>query len=157
MKLDWLTPPGLRLKREALGVGLGLGAAALYSFRFLIEYHSARRLLYGDRLGTLYLLPGAVLPPFPRLLAPALGGFAAYGLCMGALAGFHYLYHRLGSRSDYLMRRLPNPRERHLRCLALPALGLLAGLVTLGLLSLLYYGVYLTRTPPGCLPSSLWA
>ena len=65
-----------------------------------------------------------------------------------------------GSRSDYLMRRLPNRWELARRSYALPLLLILATLGTMALLLAIYYAVYLALTPPECLQpdqlSKLW-
>ena len=56
-----------------------------------------------------------------------------------------------GSRSDYLLRRLPDRRELARRAYALPLLLILATLGTMVLVLAVYYAVYLALTPPECL------
>ena len=68
---------------------------------------------------------------------------------------FHYLYHYQGSRSIYLMRRLPDRWELLRRCIALPLCGALAALLTGLLITLLWAGIYLLATPRELL-SPLW-
>ena len=68
-----------------------------------------------------------------------------------ALAAVNRLSFLRGSRSDYLLRRLPDRRELARRAYALPLLLILATLGTMVLALAVYYAVYLALTPPECL------
>ena len=84
-------------------------------------------------------------------------GFGLFFAAMAVLAAYYVLYHRQGgSRTDYLMRRLPDRWEYLRRCLALPGLGCAAALVLAVLLWTLYFWMYLRFTPAGCLPPEQW-
>jgi len=59
----------------------------------------------------------------------------------------NYASHRMGSRSDYLMRRLPDRWEWHRRCLTVPLAAVaLSALLVLALL-VIFFLVYQYRTP----------
>ena len=65
---------------------------------------------------------------------------------------FDYLYYYQGSKSIYLMRRLPNRWEMHRRSITLPFAAFVIAVMTEIALWLLYYGIYLVCTPAQCLP-----
>ena len=119
---------------------------------------------------SVYYLTGVWVEPLERMLAlyirtdgtcklfgNALFGFWVVAFCLLLLPIFHYLWHGQGSKSIYLMRRLPRRSELWRRCLAGPAvllgLTLLAGALTL----LLCFACYRSLTPAGHLPEDLWA
>lgn len=99
------------------------------------------------------------MPLFAELLAESrpMAGFWITAACMAALAAWHYAYHYQGSRSIYLMRRLPSRWELWRRCLALPAAGAVCALLLAALLLLCYFGLYLLLTPRPCLQPGQWA
>jgi hypothetical protein len=154
MKRDWerLAPPGIGEEAEIKWILSGMALSLLYSLRFLLAYFSAREALFEwvgrDKL----LIPGAMMPDFAQLLDGSLIGFGILMLCMVPLAVYHYAYHFQGSRSVYLMRRLPRRSELHRRCLALPALAALACALAAAALLLAYFGLYRAATPQVCLP-----
>lgn len=159
----WASP------RKHLGLCLGgLGAAALLSLLlFLSQLRLARSLLYTGTPGKSPLEPGAQMIYFADLIGshgyvtnvfsePVFFPFLLLALGAGCLAlanawGFH-----TGSQSHYLMRRLPDRWEYPRRCLALPALTLLLGLVLLPVLTGLFYVIYIQFTPEQCLRPDQW-
>lgn len=128
--------------------------ALLYSLSFWTRYSDAHAALY-SRQGN--LLPGAVMTPFSTLLAEDLSRFTMMGFCilvlfLLALIPVNYSAFYRGSKSIYVMRRLPNRWELGRRCAALPLLSAGGTLALMGLLTLLYYALYLLITPKVCLP-----
>lgn len=160
MRIDWnrWVPAGLDGGKEIKWIGFGLGFGALTAvILFLGHYYDALEKLYWNMPAPLAgaersPIPGAVMTPFVRLLPGCGTVFALICAVMPFLAAYHYLHHRRGAKSIYLMRRLPRRWELHRRCLSLPALGAVASLGTLGLLGIVFYGVYLLCTPAQCLP-----
>lgn len=151
-------PAGVDWRRERGWIITALVAAFLYSLGFVIRFSGARSKLFEWDGAVRALIPGAVMPDFAELLGTALLGFPLAALLgMGAAAYWNYAYHRSGSMSIYLMRRLPDKRELHRRCLSFPLAGiailLLAGFLTL----LLYYALYMLCTPAPCLTQGQWA
>ena len=151
-------PPGYRYKNEiALSIGVFAGGALSSSTGFFREYSTAKRSLY-IRIGTDIILDESrVMPDFIRVL----GGKLNYMLILAALAliiasAIHYAYFHTGSKSIYLMRRLPNRFELHRRCLLMPLIYALAFVLMAAVLLLIYYTVYMNFTPRACLTPNQW-
>ncbi len=134
MRTDKLAPVGLNARTELSAILAGLGLAVFWSLAA-----PARIVQDVNDLTTTRWPAGAEIPvtPYRELLGTALDGFFLVALVLISLALGHYLYHRRGARTDYLMRRLPQFWEYHLRCLALPVLGIV---LALGLEALGYVG-----------------
>lgn len=146
---DKFFPVGLDWGRELRWLAAGLAASVLWALGPLLrmtEAWSAIRRYASIAVGSL-----GIMPPFNDIMGYGLAGFPILWLCLGALAVWHYVYHRRGSRADYTMRRLPNPWELHLRCLALPVTGIVVTLALARGIYLLYWWMYLTFTPPEAL------
>lgn len=88
---------------------------------------------------------------------PIFSGVTLMAAAAVILAVTYYAGHWQGSRSVYLMRRLPDRLEFHRRCLVLPLLTLLACVLLTFLLTLAFFGIYLFLTPEGYLPPNQWA
>lgn len=124
---------------------------------FLMAYFQALGNLYWAGARERTLIPGAVMSDFAAILdGAAMHFFLVLALCMPVFALIHYLYHRQGSKSIYLMRRLPNRWELHRRCLTLPLAGLALCALTALVLLLAFLAVYLNATPKQCLPPLSW-
>ena len=160
MRIDWnrWAPVGLDGGKEIKWIGFGLGFGALVAvITFFDHYYDALEKLYWNMPASLAgmerkPIPGAVMTPFAELLRGCETVFALVCAVMPFLAAYHYLHHRRGAKSIYLMRRLPRRWELHRRCLSLPALGLVSALGLLGLLGIVFYMIYLLCTPAQCLP-----
>ncbi len=134
MKWDKLTPVGINVRTELSAILAALSAAVLWSLTAVVRIvDHMNGLTYTSSYGA----KAITFSPYRVLLGPALDGFFLVALVLVSLALGHYLYHRRGARTDYLMRRLPRPWEYHLRCLALPVLGIL---LALALAALGYFG-----------------
>lgn len=146
-------PPGFPFSTEQTYFTAGMLCAVLYSLRFVLDYWNARCALFReDRLtGEWVLEEGARIAPFSEILGSALTGFLILACSMLFFAVLHYQSHFHGSRSIYLMRRLPDRWELHRRCLAGPALGILLCTAAAGVFLLLYWTVYRVATPQECL------
>ena len=149
-------PPGIPLHQERRAFLFALICASLYSFRFLIRYLTARKALYQVIGKTHVLIPGAEISTFEALSRHTMTGFVLAAFCMLCFAGYHYAYHYQGSKSIYLMRRLPKRSELHRRCLTLPVTAALLCLLAARLMLCLYYLIYLFFTPSECLPPDAW-
>lgn len=160
MRIDLspLYPLGWPWKKEVQYSMLGLGLATLYGlFVFLFSFHSVVSELYVILYGKEVLIPGSTVPPFPPVFRGALLGYCIVAFCMIFLPIAHHRWHSVGSRSIYLMRRLPRRQEFCRRCVAGPALGLALTLLTALLLLFLCFLWYWFRTPAGHLPLDVWA
>lgn len=156
-KLDlnrWV-PPGMELRFWKQFFCSGLFFSAFYSLNFLMEFRNEWERLWRDMpWGELWR--NARMTPFFRLLDKSLLGYLIVAVGMLAMAGYSYSYFYQGSRSIYLMRRLPDRWELPRRCLALPGIGILLCVILALLNGWLYYGIYVFFTPPECLPGVLW-
>jgi len=145
-------PAGFPLSQEIKIYLTAFGISVLYSFGFIIRYLNARAELFEITItGQKILITGAKMPEMTALIHDAFLGFFLMILLAGAGIVYHYLFHKQGSKSIYLMRRLPNPFELHKRCITLPLLGIILSLLAALLLFLLYYGIYIIFTPSICL------
>lgn len=156
-KLDltrWV-PPGMELGFWKQFFCSGLFFSAFYSLTFLMEFRHEWEGLWRD-MDRSELWENARMVPFFQLLDKALLGYLVVAVGMLAMAGYSYSYFYQGSRSIYLMRRLPDFWELPRRCLVVPGVGILicGGLALLNLA--LYYGIYIFFTPVECLPGVLW-
>lgn len=154
---DRLVPPGTDWRKEGRLILWGLLLSFLFSLGFFADFLSERRALFVWNGLENVLRKDALMPDFVRMLGGALSGFPVLAVSMLGLAAGHYAAHYQGSKSIYLMRRLPSRWELHRRCLTLPAAGLLLALLTASLLLALYYGVYMAFTPAPCLTPDQWA
>lgn len=163
MKSKWdtlsrLFPLGWPWQKEITAAACALALSALTALT-LFAYR------FGEALDSLYygtgperqLVQGTMVPSYPQVLGNAFLAFGLMALCLVLLPIGHFLWHRWGARSDYLMRRLPRRQELAKRCLAGPAL-LLAITVLTGLaLFGLFFIWYQAATPAGHLPLDVWA
>jgi len=158
MKLDLShhAPLGINLQREQRFFTTGIICSIFYSLIFLPRYQQAHSMLYHWKGDKCVLIPGAIIEDFGVLLENALVGFLILALCMLALIVYHYAYHYQGSKSIYLMKRLPNRWEMHRRCITLPLLAALICLIAAIAFLLIYFGIYMVFTPKECLTLGQW-
>lgn len=148
--------------RQALQITLGgLGVAfAIGYFRFLASFFSAKEELYTsvkiDGKWVPKLIEGSVIAPFSHLLGGVSLGLTLVALCLIASLFLHYAWHKLGSRSIYRMKLLPNRWELWRRVVLIPLIGLAACALLWGLLLLLCALTYRFGTPEGHLPPNCW-
>ncbi len=150
------TPPGIEIGRELRIFGLGALLAALYSCFFFGRYKDAYDHLFYYVGKERYLADGAQMAPFGELLGTSLAGFVVLALVMLCFVLYHYAYFRQGSRSVYLMKRLPQRGEYLRRIWTVPVLLALAALLLGVLFGGIYLLYYLHRTPQECLPEQIW-
>lgn len=151
-------PPGLDLRQEKNVFITGMLLSFFYSLVFILDYFSLWKRLWEDwdMGGGSVLKRGAKMEPFLSLLDNHLLGYILVALCALAAVGIHYAYFHQGSKSIYLMRRLPDRRALGRMCWTLPLAAAGLCLVCFLVSLLLFYGVYVTYTPPECLPGTLW-
>ncbi len=155
-----LVPPGYDVTPELRGFAALSFIAALYSLGFFFRLYNCRQKLFsyvriGNELRRM-LDPGAEMERFPTVLEDSFDFFLIPAALALLYIVLHYAYHWQGSRSIYLMRRLPNKWLLHRLCLTLPLLGLVVTAAAVLVLTALYYGIYRLATPAGCLPPQHW-
>lgn len=156
-KIEFYVPAGIDGAREKFGFFVGLAAAAGYSVLvFAARLGMAYRALFEVAGNEKILRQDAVMNDFSWVANGSLRGFAVFAICMAIMMIYHYVYHYQGSKSIYLMRRLPSRWEMWRRCLTLPLTFVVLAAAAVIVLLLLYYGVYILVTPDGCLSPGQW-
>ncbi len=150
------SPPGMELKFERRFVLTGWLLSFLYSLLFLDAYFSAWNDLFIWEKGSRVLIKERIMPDFAELIESYLLGFFIVSLCMIGFVIYRYAYYRQGSKSIYLMKRLPHKSERHRRAWLLPLLAALVSILIALTLLLLYFTVYMLVTPDECVSAGQW-
>lgn len=154
-KLKSCLPPGTELKSELI-VCLALWAIVVgISMSFLSEYREAYEELYWGSGSSRTLMSGARMADLDTLLAGKfIGIYVLFAGCV-VLTVLHYMSFYKDSRSIYVMKRLESPFELHKRCLVLPLICLLAGILLTLFTMWIYLMIYYNFTPKECLPSEI--
>lgn len=155
-KLSHYTPPGYSLTAESNIYILGMLFSTLFSFTFLYKLFDKIAELYEPYPNQNQLIPGAVMPDFIEILDDSLIGFILLAFCILIFIVVRYAYYYQGSKSIYLMHRLPNRYERHHRCITLPVSAAVSCLIAAFILLLIYYLIYIAATPKVCLTPDQW-
>lgn len=153
-------PPGAELSQEIYGFLGMLGIIFLGNISFLGRYGEALGSLYTYQGHSRILIRGAKIAGFDSLMSHSLGGLRILVIYCILISIVHYMSFSRGSKSIYLMKRLPQRGEMTKRCVLLPLMEIAAGIVFCLLLLLLNLGIYYLITPKICLPSefqlSIW-
>ena len=149
-------PPGANIEYQVnwyFGGLIFIGVWSLgFPFRFSTEYNR----LYYTTDSIRYLRSQAMMPEFHELLGGSLRAVFVVVLVLLICIVMNYASFRQGSKSIYLMKRLPNPWELHRRCILLPALGMAGALILGFTLLMIYFAIYMLVTPDRCLPPDQW-
>ena len=150
---DELAPPGMNGRKRWWGSVAALAVAVFWALSLFGDACSYEIKGYEQRI-ELYGAYGASFPInlFDDMLWPSLWGFWFALIIPPVQAVQNYQSHYRGSRSIYLMRRLPDRRELARRCLCLPLAGFLLAAAAAALFSLAFFALYRLVTPPQCLP-----
>ena len=156
-KWERYAPPGVDVGKQINRFSGQILLASVYGLGcFLLRYLQARSNLYYFTGGQHILRPDAVMPDFTEMTAHMfLFHVILFLILLGRIAGNYASFYR-GSKSIYLMKRLPDPMERHRRCLALPLAGTAVIALTALIVLLICYMVYLLFTPTQCLTPGQW-
>ena len=148
-------PPGAisSLISKYLIIG-GIGSL-IYSFGFWARYFDSYWDLF-TREGDNFVLSGKMMPSFDSIYEGDMYGFKLCALFCVAFVIHYYTYYRQGSKSIYLMKRLPNRFERHRRAFTVPLLMCIAFLIMAAITVAIYFGLYLLITPNECLLPVNW-
>ena len=149
-------PPGYDWLPEWRFLVWGSLAAFLWSLVYFAQLHEAREALFERSLHGYVLIPGVKMKDFVSVLGSSMMGFQILIPCLASHVIQHAIYIRQGSKSIYLMRRLPQRSERHRRCLLLPLTFAVCVLIAAFLLLLLYFQIYRAVTPDSCLTPDQW-
>ena len=143
-KIDWAQhfPPGFEWQHEKGLFTVFLSFAAGWA---IIGYFS--------RLSTELeeLEKGYDMAYFYDVLGNAFSWFPIVIAVMLLTIVIHYAHHHSGSKSIYLMRRLPDKWELHRRCITAPAVSALVALLVAVILFFIFYAAYMILMPEVCL------
>ena len=155
---DWerYAPVGLDLGLEKGFFIVGLTFAQVASLgRFPAVLLHTYDVIWMDKANKVFY-PDMRIMTFGQMLENSLVWFFLLAAAMLLFVAHHYAYHYQGSKSIYLMRRLPDGRELHRRCWTLPLLAAAAS-IGLALVNLaVYFTLYMLVLPEAVRPGSLW-
>ncbi len=158
-KLSRFAPLGLQIEKQITPISIALVGAMIYSsFEFISRYANEIEWML-DMNGAVdqnIILNGTKMTDFVSIKAGLFTPFIIIAACMLMLAVSNYAYHHVGTRSVYLMRRLPNPLEYHFRCLAVPLATVLLCILAALILTMLLYLYYMAKTPPEIIAPQQW-
>ena len=151
------SPPGYDSRIEVRFYIIGNIIAFTVSLLFFASYASERIKLYDyDRVLKKYVLNETkTMADFTEVLNGYLLGFVFLAVIMLTFTVFRYSYYRQGSRSIYLMKRLPRKNEIHKRALPSPITAFCSCLIYALVLRILYFVLYVILTPNKCMPAGL--
>lgn len=154
--LEKRLPPNANPQGAYTGiVGIGIGGAAVSAVWFLILYSQAYRALftYDPVLNKSVLITGAEMRPFADFAPCAIWLFGFFAFVIAAWAVTLYASFSQGSRSLYLMRRLPQGKKVLTGyVLRVPLVCLMLAAAVCAVLLGVYYLVWQLATPGICLP-----
>lgn len=150
--MEKYAPPGINLAQEVLYWVMTMTVSTFWTMSFLYNYHQHLQSLYETRGSKRILVEGAMMPTFEALTENLFEIFFLVVAYCVIIAAYHYFYHYQGSKMMYLMKRLPNKWEVHIRCLILPVSACGIAMIYMVLLKAIYYAIYLFCTPSKCLP-----
>ena len=131
-------------------------ASVFWSFSFITNLTDNLSKLYRTVHDKKVLRDGAIMPDFAELMEFVLIGFLVITVIMLVFIAYNYAYHRQGSKSIYLMRRLPNSWELHKRCITLPIAAVFICIIAAFIMLCIYYWIYMAVTPEECLTPGQW-
>lgn len=154
---EHLVPPGASVKTIRDVLWSGITVSGLYSLTFLIRYIDKREsLFYTDSVGRKHLTEGALMPDFADIIGDSLGLFWILAVALLGFIIYHYMYYRRGSKSIYLMRRLPSAWEIHKRSITMPVLVSVCTVICAFIMLMIYFAIYMLATPDKCIVSGQW-
>ena len=149
------TPPGWPVNKELLSGGVVLVVALLFACTmFGTRYSDSLRNIYyyNAATQTRTLIEGSTMTPFAREVSGIFTMFWMYVFVEFAEIWNMYRSFSVGSKSIYVMRRLPDRGELARRCLPMPLIMLAAGLAVCMLFLLAFWLIYKANVPEAALP-----
>ena len=154
--IERIIPPGANAKQpfsfciRGIVIGIIFNLFLFWSrytsaFLALYEYEDGVRVRTGDMMTDFYILYDGTLVCFLAFVVAVLG-FMAY----------YYSYYYQGSKSIYLMRRLPSRFELHKRALTTPIIMCAVFIISAFILTLINFGLYMLITPNNCILPYQW-
>lgn len=157
---EWIrrnSPPGMSLQSEKNVFVFGMCLATLYSLGFVLSYIKAYEDLFLKSRYQWVLRENALMPYYVELVQPVLSGFLVLAICMLLFSIYRYSFFYQGSKSIYMMRRLPQRSELFKMCLCVPCAAAAVCVLAAMVLFFVYFGIYMIFTPVACMQSGQWA
>lgn len=153
-RIEWekLVPVGTDYKKEMKGIAIGLAISAVYSLSFIFKFSFSLDELYDVISGKAILISGRYIAGFSDIMEGRFDLFKILFYLLIILGVMHYFGHFSGSKSIYLMRRIPQRWELLVRCAAFPAMGIIVCKLSELILTLLFFAIYMIFTPKGHIP-----
>lgn len=151
-------PPDTVRWREILGYVLtGLFFVVGFGLLFgMLGYVNSEGAMYEELSYGRRLLPGARMPEFGDMIESVMVMYWFYVVCALARVVDHYVQFYRGTRSIYVMKRLPDSRrEMFARCWTAPLIAIVIGAVAAVVVLFIIFRVYRYATPEGCLPDEV--
>ena len=154
-RFERFAPPGYDWKGELKWLMLGLIAAFIWTFGFVIRFGSELNdlYIYDSFLGKRFLREGSVMAPYLSVVGESFKGFSVFAVLMIAVGIMHYMYFFRGSKSIYTMRRLKRRSEIWLRCVITPLVWVIICIVFALIVLAIDFVIYILATPDACLPA----
>lgn len=136
LKINWEkhVPPGFDWEMEKWLFTAVYVISCLWSLLFFVRFTEAATFA-GERNS---------IPYFYEVLGKSFFCFPIAIAFMLISIAMNYAHYHSGSKSIYLMRRLPDPWERHRRCITVPLWSAAISILTACALFFIYYGVYMS-------------
>ena len=155
--LSGYVPPGMDWEYKVDRFCTWMLCAAIFAFcAFQMQYISALFDLPLFDLNGRTQIADVMMADFYTLMDWVFVGYQLIAISMLFSARRNYAYHHQGSKSIYLMRRLPDRWERHRRCLGLPVMGIACCVLAVFVTVVLCYALYILGTPSECLTPHQW-
>ncbi len=147
-KLRKILPVGVKPKPVISLSVIGIISCVLYSgWDFLMRFFNFYgKITFYDDAGNKGFYDYPKMEPLTNFNA-TFDVFKIFFVCMALMAVYFYLHHLMGSKSIYTMRRLKNPLELYVRCLAVPVIFIIFSIALIYLMNFIYIEFYLALVP----------
>ena len=151
------SPPGIDVLKEVRLFIIGWIISFVFSlFDFLGKYVLEYSNLYAVIADETVLKTYVKMPYFRSLIRYSFYGYIILAFCAVCLMVFHYSQFFIGSKSIYLMKRLPKRSEIHIRTCTLPILAIFIIVISVFIIMMFYFAIYMIFTPKICIASGQW-
>lgn len=155
--LNKKSPPGTDVTKEVRLFITGWIISFVFSlFDFLGKYVLEYNNLFENVSGEIVFKTYVKMPYFRSLIRYSFYGYIILAFCAVCLIVFHYSQFFIGSKSIYLMKRLPKRNEIHIRACTLPIFAILIILISVFVIIMFYFAIYMIFTPNVCIASGQW-
>ncbi len=152
-KIKKIIPVGMNANTEIFILISSFALSVCRALFFYLNYRSSYNYLFEFRDGQKILNEAKTMRDFCTITEGCFDGFVISLFIFIFMIFFHYGYHYKDSKSIYTMKRLPQKKELHIRCITLPSVSIMLCITLSVLLISLFYHHYMTMTPTECMPS----